>query len=337
MKTVASVSTTAALASVLLSGCAFAPRHASVAPEPTPAAVAPANPAELQRDRAAILAMLGEYEVRFAFDETVVLKAGYARVDAKTTGAWETVVLVEDAGDRIVLQHLLVGENGHVTKHWRQDWQFEARERFEFVDDQTWRRVALDPETTRGAWTQCVFEVSDAPRYCGTGRWVHTDGHPTWTSDPTWRPLPRREYTTRKDYDALRAINRHTVSANGWTHEQDNTKAIRDGGEVTELVREFGFNDYRRVAGHDFEPAYAYWRATGAFWADVRRRWGVAFAAGDGVRLKTKIDGMAIVMPLFKQAALIAEGKQADVAKVDKVFATKIEVLAPEAGLATVQ
>lgn len=317
--------TAALLAAALLCSCAAAPRQpvvASTAPVP-----ALADPAALQRDRAAILALIGEYQVRFAFDETVVLKAGYRPVEAKTSGAWETVVLVEDAGDRIVLQHLLVGDDGHVTKHWRQDWQYEARERFEFVGAQTWRRVALDPQATRGAWTQCVFEVSDAPRYCGTGRWQHADGHPTWTSDPTWRPLPRREYTTRKDYDALRAINRHTVSAHGWTHEQDNTKIIRNGTAVTALVREFGFNDYRRVAGHDFAPAYAYWHRTGAYWAAVRRRWQAAFAAGDGIRLNTKVDGMAIVIPLFEQAAAIITGKPVDVRKVERVFERKVEVL----------
>ena len=41
-----------------------------------------------------------------------------------------------------------------------------------------------------------------------------------------------------------------TITANGWTHEQDNTKTVRDGRETREtLVREFGFNDYRNITG----------------------------------------------------------------------------------------
>ena len=35
----------------------------------------------------------------------------------------------------------------------------------------------------------------------------------------TWRPLPRREYTRRSDYNALDVVNRHTIVPGGWTHE----------------------------------------------------------------------------------------------------------------------
>ena len=105
--------------------------------------IAHAQPSDLQRDHASILAMKGEYIVDFAFDETVV-------------------IVVEDSPKRIVLQHLLVdGKSGHVTKHWRQDWVYEAPNRFEFSADQTWQVGAIDPAVKAGAWTQCVYEVSD--------------------------------------------------------------------------------------------------------------------------------------------------------------------------------
>src|SRR3546814_12670956 len=93
---------------------------------------------------------------------------------------------------------------------------------------------ALSPAQTGGAWTQCVYEVSDAPRYCGTGKWSYDNGIATWTSDLTARPLPRREYTKRDDYNVLIGINRHTITPNGWTHEQFNTKVLRkpDGSQV---------------------------------------------------------------------------------------------------------
>lgn len=187
----------------------------------------PAAPAAA--DRAAILAMQGEYTVRFLFDETVVLRPEYTRKDPKRSGGDEVVVVVEDTPTKIVLQHLLLDvKSGHVIKHWRQDWMYEAPQRWEFAADQTWRLRDVPADRVAGGWTQCVFEVSDAPRYCGTGRWDHANGTSTWTSDAGWRPLPRREYTTREDYNALAAINRHTIVPGGWTHEQDNRKDIRD-------------------------------------------------------------------------------------------------------------
>lgn len=143
---------------------------------------APSTPAFAQdaadpRDRQSILAMQGEYLVDFAFDETVLLQPGYERAAAMRSGGNETVIVVEDTPGKVVLQHILVDEkSGHVTKHWRQDWTYEAPSRFEFTADLTWRVRAVPAGQNKGAWTQCVFEVSDAPRYCGTGRWEYANG-----------------------------------------------------------------------------------------------------------------------------------------------------------------
>ena len=279
------------------------------------------------RDRQSILTMQGEYIVDFAFDETVLLQPGYERAAAMRSGGNETVIVVEDTPTKIVLQHILVdGKSGHVTKHWRQDWVYEAPNRFEFSADLTWPVRTIPKEKNQGAWTQCVFEVSDAPRYCGTGRWDYANGIATWTSDLSWRPLPRREYTKRSDYNAVSAINRHTITPNGWTHEQFNTKVLRkpDGTQV-ELAREFGFNDYQKTKEVDFKPAYKYWQATQDFWAKVRMRWEAFLAKPPGVHLKTKIDGMDMIIPLFTQAGKLEEGKQVADGDIDKVFAEWVE------------
>lgn len=255
------------------------------------------------KDRAAILAMRGDYRVDFHFQETVPLKAGYELHDDKTTGGFETVIVVEDTEEKIVLQHILVAPGGHVIKHWRQDWMFEATERFEFTADQNWEVRAIDPSRVAGHWTQCVFEVSDAPRYCGTGQWNHRYGVSTWTSDRSWRPLPRREYTKRDDYNAINAENRHTITPSGWTHEQDNTKTLREGSKTKEtLVREFGFNDYRNIEGYDFSPADAYWAKTSDYWTQVRDAWAARLRAGEALRLNTEVDGMPIIIGTFTQA-----------------------------------
>ncbi|RZZ86288.1 DUF6607 family protein [Pseudoxanthomonas winnipegensis] len=290
-------------------------------------APAHAKSADPARDHAAILKIAGEFAVDFAFDETVLLQPGYERAAAMRSSADEAVVVVEDTPTRVVLQHLLVdGKSGHVTKHWREDWVYQAPRRFEFSADQTWTVRALSPQETAGAWTQCVYEVSDAPRYCGTGRWTYSGEVATWTSDESWRPLPRREYTRRSDYNALRVVNRHTVTPNGWSHEQFNTKVLRrpDGRQV-EIAREFGFDDYRRDSQVDFAPAYAYWKATSDCWAGVRARWAGFLNAPPGLHLKTKLDGMAMVMPLFEQADTLVHGGKVKAADTDAVFARYVE------------
>lgn len=306
------------LAAFALAGCATTQGPAA----PVAAAQAPVrDAAAFEHDRQAILAMLGEYEVDFDFQETVLLKAGYERAPAQHSGGNEVVILVEDTGGRIVLQHILVSKDGHVTKHWRQDWHYEAAERFEFSEDQTWRIRPIAEGQRRGAWTQCVFEVSDAPRYCGTGKWNHRYGTATWTSDRSWRPLPRREYTKREDYNALNVENRHSIVPGGWTHEQDNTKTVRGAGGASQTIaREFGFNDYRKVEGFDFGPAYRYWEATRDYWARVRAEWDARFAAGRGVHLKTKVDGMPIIVATFTQAGKIEKGGAVSDAEIREVF-----------------
>jgi len=283
--------------------------------------------ADTTSDRQSILAMQGEYIVDFAFDETVLLQPGYERAAAMRSGGNETVIVVEDTPTRIVLQHILVdGKSGHVTKHWRQDWVYEAPNRFEFSADQTWQVRSIPADKNKGAWTQCVFEVSDAPRYCGTGRWDYANGIASWTSDLSWRPLPRREYTKRSDYNAVSAVNRHTLTPSGWSHEQFNTKVLRkpDGTQV-ELAREFGFNDYQKTTEVDFKPAYKYWAATKDYWVKVRDRWHAFLDKAPGVHLKTKIDGMAMIIPLFTQAGELEEGKKVADEDIDKVFAEWVE------------
>lgn len=285
-------------------------------------AAANAQAAAPTRDRQSILALQGEYSVDFAFDETVLLKPGYERAPAQRSGGDEVVIVVEDTPERIVLQHLLVGKGGHVTKHWRQDWVYQAPSRFEFTGEQTWRVRALPADVTRGAWTQCVFEVSDAPRYCGTGRWTYDNQTATWTSDTGWRPLPRREYTRRKDYNALAVVNRHTLTPRGWTHEQFNTKVQRQAdGSGQEIAREFGFNDYVRTTEVDFTPARRYWAATSGFWNKVRHRWQAVLGQAPGVQLRMPLDGMPMIIPLFTLAQDLQDGKPVTDAQIDAVFA----------------
>lgn len=296
------------LSLLLLNACAISPNdspsgQAQAIDNPLFAAIADTNH-PLERDRRAILAMQGEYEVGFQFQETVRLAPDYQYHDRKETGGLEAVVVIADEPDFISLQHLLLVGDGHVIKHWRQDWFLDAGHRFEFSQDQTWRVVPVDQSS--GRWTQCVYEVSDAPRYCGTGDWNHRYGVSTWTSDRSWRPLPRREYTVREDYNALNGENRHTVTPFGWSHEQDNTKVLRDGARTERtLVREFGFNDYRHISGVDFSPVYDYWQRTAGYWDEVRAAWNERLQPGNRLELLTAVDGMPIIEATFSDAEVV--------------------------------
>ncbi len=340
MKTLKCLPIAASLASVLLisSGCATAPTQWTQALASAQDASSPSKKSPVaKKDREAILAMVGEFDVTFQFDETVPLAAGYTPTDPKLDEAKEVVILVEDTGDRIVLQHLLLVAGSQVIKHWRQDWLWEASHRFEFSDELTWDYVTIDQALTQGAWTQCVYGVVDTPRYCGTGRWNHRYGQPTWTSDRSWRPLPRRDYSIRSDYNALNVENRHTVTPYGWTHEQDNTKVIRTPGEPSvSLVREFGFNDYRITHDTDFSRAYAYWEDTQSYWALVRDQWDRALATGR-VRVAGTIDGEPLIGRLFELADQYRMGGDDDPSDaITALFGEHVETQEPRY-LATAQ
>ncbi len=70
-----------------------------------PCAEVPATPqAAFECDRNSILAMAGEFRVRFAFDETAALAPGYAPRAAQRSGATELVEVIADSGGKIVLR-----------------------------------------------------------------------------------------------------------------------------------------------------------------------------------------------------------------------------------------
>jgi hypothetical protein len=204
---------------------------------------APTVPSE--QDRKAILAMVGDYRVKFEFEETLALKAGYTLHKPHVSDAYEYVQVLENSPRRIVLQHILVEEGGRVTKHWRQDWEYEQTRLWSYAGNYSWQRRDLSADAVRGQWVQTVWQVDDSPRYAGVGRWEHDNGVSRWTSDSTWRPLPRREHTERDDYDVLVSTNRQTITPTGWSHEQDSYKLDRKNNQI--LAFERGNNTYTSV------------------------------------------------------------------------------------------
>lgn len=281
--------------------------------------------AEFQADREAILAMVGEYDVTFDFSETMPIEAGYELAEDKTTPATEVVYVIEDTGDYIALQHLLlVGDpfSPTVIKHWRQDWQYEPERLMAYQGFGTWTMDAVSDADAAGAWSQTVYQVDDSPRYGGLARWEHASNASTWEPEATYRPLPRRDATVRDDYDAIEAVNRHTVMSWGWTHEQDNSKVILRDGEPRELVREHGINTYTRtdLAG-DFAAA-EYWEATADYWAEVRDAWDEIMLA-DSFTVEDDENGTLLYGPVLSEGQAVFYGAK----DTEEAFAEAADVI----------
>lgn len=264
------------------------------------AAAAPAASA-FERDRQAILAQAGDYRVRFDMRETIALVDGYTPLDAKTSGGHEIVRVVEDTGDTIVLQHILVMEHEgqtHVIKHWRQDWVYQPDTVLTYAGPDSWTLTPVAADARTGAWSQTVWQTDDSPRYGGVGRWSYDNGMAAWTSDQTWRPLARRDATRDPVYDRYVGTNRHVLMPDGWAHLQDNLKlgsSQGSDGDLTAYVQEDVVNTYRRFDGFDPSAGDAYWAATSDYWAAVRAAWDAAIAAGNGVYIEEQADWGSVV------------------------------------------
>ena len=266
-----------------------------------------------ERDRLAILAMAGPYRASFDFIETVGFTEGYLPTAPYQSWGTEFVYVVTDEPDFISLQHIMVlrfdsGEAAPmepvVVKHWRQDWRFERRRMHTFRGDDTWSLKKQSRSESRGRWVQSVYQVDDSLRYMAAGRWQHRANFSSWTSDETWRPLPRREFSVRDDYDVLLGTNRHTITPSGWVQEELNLKAVLDDeGAVSEvLARENGVARYERIDGYDWQPGDDYWEKTTAFWAVTREVWADYFDDEHSLTIRKQADGIPLYAAMFEMA-----------------------------------
>lgn len=284
-----------------------------------------------RKDRLAILAMQGGYRASFDFLESVGYEDNYIPPRPYQSWGTEYVYLIEDKEDLISLQHILVmfvsEENGEskgpfVVKHWRQDWKYENSSLIEYVGQDTWEPRHLDTDEIKGTWTQAVFQVDDSPRYESFGRWVHEGGVSSWRSMKTWRPLPRREFSVRKDYDALVGTNRHTITPSGWVHEERNFKAKGTNGVVSNIIaQELGFNRYERIVGHDFSAGDKYWENTQMFWGLVRKKWNDVFQKERSFAISRAEDGSSMLFSMMALASAVDSGELSDEKEMEKEIA----------------
>lgn len=308
------------LGMLLMATSLLAAPAAIAAQQAAPLVVASAVDAVPDADRRAILAMAGTYKVKFDFREKVPFIAGYMPLAPKESGGREVVRIIEDSGDRISLQHILVAsdptkpnELPMVIKHWRQDWVWQPKSVLTYRGDSTW---ALDPVAqadARGTWSQTVWQTDDSPRYGGIGRWTFDNGVASWISSPTLRPLARRDAVRHPVYDRYIGINRHALTPTGWVHEQENAKlGLKDGKRVT-YVDETVVNTYDRFDDFKIAAADDYWKKTAAYWADVRKAWDASLAGGKPLVVTEVAEAGSVTGErLMGWADEIAAGKLAD-------------------------
>ena len=275
-----------------------------------------------EQDIKAIKSMCGCYEVSFNFAETFNYSkdSTYQPSKTKNDRALEWVQLVEEDKNTVVMQHLLlVGtrNNKRIIKHWRQDWFYENRDFYMYNADNTWTYVRKPAKAVAGQWTQKVYQVDDSPRYEGSASWVHVDGKSYW-ENTTSAPLPRREATTRNDYNLTIRGNRQELTDYGWVHDQDNKKVIRKSGEEDViLAEEKGWNTYTKVDNSRCEAATKWWDENGAVWSNVRKSWDKVFAKKTDLSLKSKVEEKRLFQHLF---ALEADAKSKDISEIITSF-----------------
>jgi len=294
-------------ASLLALAATTAPAHAH------PPIAAEQATASFAQDRADILAMAGNYKVRFDMQETTRWDTAYTPLEPKISGGHEVVRVIEDSGRKIILQHMLVANDEGkdiVIKHWRQDWEYEPARVLVYADRNTWKWEDVPEKMRTGRWSQTVWQVDDSPRYGGWGQFETQGGLRRWRSNWTWRPLARRDAVRNPVYDRYLSINRHQNTPEGWIHWQDNTKLAIKDGKLTPIVQESVLNTYTKFDGYNVKAADDYWAATKDYWAAVRAEWDRVANEKGGIGIgEEAATGTVISARLMQLASDIEAGK----------------------------
>lgn len=279
---------------------------------------------EFERDRRGILAMAGDYRTSFQFTETAGFTDSYSPSRPYFSWGTEHVAVIEDTGTFISLQHTLVmyfkDETGTemgpmVMKHWRQDWTYQDTDLHAYTGNKIWARRRIPEAEATGTWTQSVFQVDDSPRYEVVGRWQHGKQFSAWSSETSYRPLPRREYSVRDDYNVLEGEHRITIVPTGWVHEQHNRKFSQAGNDSHYVAQEVGVNRYERISDPDLSEAERIWNKVGPYWASVRNTWRAIFEEHDRFQLKSDYEGSQLWELHFGHAGEIEQSESFDAAR----------------------
>jgi len=278
--------------------------------------------AQNKKDNEAIKKMCGCFEINFNFAETFQFSndSSYLKSKNYNAKAIEYAKLIKDEKGHISIQHLLVMDN-YVIKHWRQDWIYENRNLLKYDANNSWKYLSKSKKDVKGQWTQKVFQVDDSPRYEGTSSWVHVDGKSYW-ENTSHAPLPRREYTKRNDYNILIRGNRHKIVDEGWIHDQDNYKVVKDSESNAEVIiaAEKGFNTYTKVDESKCRVAINWWNDNKAKWSHVRNKWNSIYSKNEDILLNRTVKDKPLFLYLFDDKVI---GKEEIGLIIDKFVVDK--------------
>ncbi len=278
--------------------------------------------AQNKKDSEAIKKMCGCFEIDFNFAETFQFSndSNYLKSKNYNAKAIEYAKLIKDDKGHISIQHLLVMDN-YVIKHWRQDWIYQNRNLLKYDANNSWKHVLKSKKDVKGQWTQKVFQVDDSPRYEGTSSWVHVDGKSYWENS-SYAPLPRREYTKRNDYNILIRGNRHEIVDEGWIHDQDNYKVVKDSVSNAEVIiaAEKGFSTYTKVDKSKCSVAINWWNDNNAKWSHVRNKWNSIYSKNEDISLNRTVKDKPLFLYLFDDKVI---GKEEIGLIIDKFVVDK--------------
>ena len=259
--------------------------------------------AQKKQDIEAIKEMCGCFEIDFKFSETFQYSndSNYSKSKNYNAKALEYAKLIKDEKGHISIQHLLV-MGDYIIKHWRQDWIFQNKDLLKYDGNNTWKYISKTKKDVKGQWTQKVFQVDDSPRYEGSATWVHADGKSYWENS-SYAPLPRREYTKRNDYNIMIRGNRHEITEDGWVHDQDNFKVVKDSESDSELIiaSEKGINSYTRVDESNCKEAIKWWDENNEKWLLVLEKWNSIYSKKDDISLRQSVENKPLFSFLFDE------------------------------------
>ena len=259
--------------------------------------------AQKKQDIEAIKEMCGCFEIDFKFSETFqyINDSNYSKSKNYNAKALEYAKLIKDEKDHISIQHLLV-MGDYIIKHWRQDWVFQNKDLLKYDGNNNWKYISKTKKDVKGQWTQKVFQVDDSPRYEGSATWVHVDGKSYWENS-SYAPLPRREYTKRNDYNIMIRGNRHEITKDGWVHDQDNFKVVKDSESDSEVIiaSEKGINTYTRVDESNCKEAIKWWDENNEKWLLVLEKWNSIYSKKDDISLRQSVENKPLFSFLFDE------------------------------------
>ena len=259
--------------------------------------------AQKKQDIEAIKEMCGCFEIDFKFSETFqyINDSNYSKSKNYNAKALEYAKLIKDEKDHISIQHLLV-MGDYIIKHWRQDWVFQNKDLLKYDGNNNWKYISKTKQDVKGQWTQKVFQVDDSPRYEGSATWAHIDGKSYWENS-SYAPLPRREYTKRNDYNIMIRGNRHEITKDGWVHDQDNFKVVKDSESDSEVIiaSEKGINTYTRVDESNCKEAIKWWDENNEKWLLVLEKWNSIYSKKDDISLRQSVENKPLFSFLFDE------------------------------------